>query len=81
MQKILLVACLLVLSTASAYKILAVFPFGGKSHYAVGEAALKALSEAGHEVTMMSVFEPQGIKDCRHIKVSDVFDDMGGGES
>lgn len=42
----------------NSYKILGIFPFGNsKSHYVIGEAVMRALNEAGHEITMVSVFE------------------------
>lgn len=35
------------------YKILGVFPTAAKSHWAVGEGVMKALGEAGHEVSSL----------------------------
>lgn len=75
MKIILLI--LFALSCVNAYKFLAVFPFGSKSHYAIGEAAVKALNEAGHEVTMISVFElDKPLKNYKQIKVTDMMETM-----
>jgi hypothetical protein len=72
---------ILALASANAYKFLGVFPFGSKSHYAIGEATLKALNEAGHEVTMISVFElKKPLKNYNQIKVTDVMENMQLGE-
>lgn len=72
-MKLILILTALSLSFASSYKILGIFPFGSKSHYAIGEATMRALSEAGHEVTMISVFEPkQKLKNYRQIKIDDL---------
>ncbi|XP_044753278.1 UDP-glycosyltransferase UGT5-like [Coccinella septempunctata] len=38
-------------------KILGVFPFPSKSHYAMGNSLLKELAIRGHEVTMIAAFE------------------------
>ena len=43
-----------VYNIANCYKILAIFPFGSVSHHIIGEATLRALVEAGHEVTIIS---------------------------
>lgn len=37
-------------------KILGIFPTMARSHYIVGESIMKALVEAGHEVTVISPF-------------------------
>lgn len=59
-----------VVSLVNSYKILGVFPIDAKSHYAIGEAALKALHEAGHEITMISAFElKKPLKSFRQIKI------------
>ncbi|CAG9834237.1 unnamed protein product [Diabrotica balteata] len=41
----------------SPYKILGVFPFGAPSHYFLGNELMKGLASAGHDVTMITVFE------------------------
>jgi predicted CoA-binding protein len=57
MKSLFVLAIILLASFASGYKILGVFPLGSASHYAIGESTLKALAEAGHEVTMISVMK------------------------
>ncbi|CAO1423125.1 unnamed protein product [Diamesa serratosioi] len=49
------------LSTTSSYKILGIFPFGSKSHFAIGKGVMKSLFDAGHEITMVSPY-PRNIK-------------------
>lgn len=58
-MKFILVLLAFSLATVRSLKILGVFPVGSKSHYAIGEATMKALNDAGHEITMISVFELQ----------------------
>lgn len=59
-------------SFASGYKILGVFPLGATSHYVVGEATLKALAEAGHDVTMISVMKTKNpVEKYREIIIPD----------
>lgn len=41
---------------ADGAKILAIFNLASKSHYILGSVYLKALAEAGHEVTMVSPY-------------------------
>ncbi|KAJ8954694.1 hypothetical protein NQ318_011387 [Aromia moschata] len=41
-------------------RILGVFPFPVKSHYILGNALMRGLAEAGHDVTMISPFEDTG---------------------
>lgn len=49
---VLSVAAVLLLlgNGCSTSRILGVFPFGAKSHWAVVSSVLKVLAEAGHEV-------------------------------
>lgn len=76
-MKLLFVILAFIVALVDSAKILGVFPFGGKSHYAIGEATLKALVEAGHEVTMISVFEPkQPIQNYKQIKIRNSMDDL-----
>nr|AEW43163.1 UDP-glycosyltransferase UGT40A1 [Bombyx mori] len=44
----------LILVTCSAYKLLAVFPFPGKSHMILGEGYVRLLLEANHDVTYLT---------------------------
>ncbi|KXJ82204.1 hypothetical protein RP20_CCG015146 [Aedes albopictus] len=52
------VAAILLLSVAfsEGAKILGVLPTGGKSHFYIGAGYMKALAEAGHDVTVISPF-------------------------
>ncbi|CAH1153880.1 unnamed protein product [Phaedon cochleariae] len=53
----LLIGVLLVVSDeTSAHRILGVFPLGMPSHYFLGNSLLKGLAEAGHDVTIVTVF-------------------------
>ncbi|XP_044754963.1 UDP-glycosyltransferase UGT5-like [Coccinella septempunctata] len=72
-------------------KILGVFPFPSKSHYAMGNSLLKELAKRGHEVTMIAGFEEKSLPSnvsYRNIKVQfdlhkngkkiNFFEDRGG---
>jgi hypothetical protein len=65
----------------NGFKVLGVLPFGSNSHFAIGNAILKTLSKAGHEVTVISPF-PQKKKseNYRDIDVSDVLERFKKGE-
>lgn len=77
-MKIIFVLLVSTISLADSLKILGVFPEPTKSHYAIGEATMKALNEAGHEVTMISAFETKKpIQNYRQIKIKNVVE-MGG---
>lgn len=52
----LLTAVLLATCVCDAYKILVVFPIPGKSHGILGDAVIRHLLSAGHEVTYISGF-------------------------
>ncbi|XP_028153804.1 UDP-glucosyltransferase 2 [Diabrotica virgifera virgifera] len=41
----------------SGYKILGIFPFAAPSHYFLGNELMKGLARAGHEATILTVFE------------------------
>lgn len=80
-MKLVFVLLAFAFSFVNSAKILAVFPVASKSHYAIGEATMRALNEAGHEVTMISVFAPKKpIKNYRQIKIDDVMETMAKGE-
>nr|QIK00365.1 UDP-glycosyltransferase [Xylotrechus quadripes] len=53
---ITVVLCALVLPVCYSAKILAIFPMAIPSHYILGNALLRGLAEAGHDVTMISPF-------------------------
>ncbi|XP_063832458.1 UDP-glucosyltransferase 2-like [Ostrinia nubilalis] len=71
MVKLTNISFLLMLSFSSAYKILVVFPYPGKSHTILGEGFVKHLVKAGHEITYIT---PMPIKNpptgLRQIDVS-----------
>ncbi|CAG9767341.1 unnamed protein product [Ceutorhynchus assimilis] len=48
------------LSCTESYKILGIFPMPGISHYILASKLMKGLSEAGHDITMVS---PYALKD------------------
>lgn len=76
---VVLVSCF---SLARAYKILGIFPFGSKSHYTIGEATMKALNEAGHEVTMISFYElKKPLANYNQIRIEDLNKKLGRGSS
>lgn len=57
MQLLYLCAVLLAsLSHVFSYSYLVVLPTGAKSHFYVGQALVKGLVAAGHEVTFVSAF-------------------------
>lgn len=54
-------------------KILGVFPAPGKSHFFVGQSLMKALHEAGHEITFISPFtQKTSMKNWRDIETSEL---------
>jgi ABC-type molybdate transport system permease subunit len=73
-MKLLFLILFSVISAANCYKILGIFPFASASHYAIGEATLKALAEAGHEVTMISPIKTKTpMKNFKEIIIPDSF--------
>ncbi|CAG9767339.1 unnamed protein product [Ceutorhynchus assimilis] len=44
------------LACTESYKILGIFPMAGISHYILASKLMKGLSEAGHDITMVSPF-------------------------
>ncbi|XP_050505874.1 UDP-glycosyltransferase UGT5-like [Diabrotica virgifera virgifera] len=61
MSKLTLILSLVLIFSSvdyvTPYKILGVFPFGAPSHYFLGNELIKGLASAGHDVTMITVFE------------------------
>lgn len=79
-MKLMIFIIALSITLASSYKILGVFPVASKSHYAIGEATMRALNEAGHEVTMISVFEPKKpLSNYNQIKIPNLMDKLQNG--
>lgn len=69
-----------IILTGNCYKILAVFPFGSVSHYSIGEATLKALTDAGHDVTMISALKTKKpSKNFKEIIIPDAMKAIMGG--
>lgn len=76
-MKLFVLAFLFAFKAVESYKILGVFPFGSKSHYAIGEATMRALQEAGHEVTMISVLElKKPLANYTQIKITDLMQEQ-----
>lgn len=74
------VAICSIFHATNCYKILGIFPLGSTSHYAVGEATLKALAEAGHDVTMISVMKTKKpMKNYKEIIIPDSMKEALGG--
>lgn len=60
-------------------KILGVFPTMAKSHHIVGHSIMKALVEAGHEVTVVSPFpQKKPIKNWRDINTDELLAETEG---
>lgn len=62
------------LSYANSYKILGLFPFPGKSHYAVFDPLMVELAKRGHNVTVYNTFpKSYTIENYREIDLSKCF--------
>ncbi|XP_058831916.1 UDP-glycosyltransferase UGT5-like isoform X2 [Topomyia yanbarensis] len=62
-------------------KILGILPSAGWSHYAIGEGLMKALSRAGHEVTVVGAHQwKQAPSNYRTILLKELVFDKGGAE-
>lgn len=57
------------ISSICGFKVLGVFPFNSKSHFAIGSAIVDALHDAGHEVTVVSSF-PKSSPSSRYHDIS-----------
>jgi glucuronosyltransferase len=44
------------ISSICGFKVLGVFPYFSKSHFAIGSAIVESLHEAGHDITVISPF-------------------------
>lgn len=49
-------AVVMSLHLSHSFRILGLFPHAGESHYQIFQPIMKALAEAGHEVTVLSHF-------------------------
>ncbi|EAT45643.1 AAEL003102-PA [Aedes aegypti] len=66
-------ALLLLVAFSEGAKILGVIPTAGKSHFNIGSGFMKALAEAGHDVTVISPFALKNApKNYRTIEVPEV---------
>lgn len=65
----------ILLTTATSiygFKVLGILPVGSKSHFAIGNAILQTLYDAGHEITVLSPFPKKTpIKNFRDISLAD----------
>lgn len=74
MAKIFSIICLLVLDYVSSYKILGIFPYKAKSHYAVFDPLMVELANRGHHVTVYNTFpKDYNIKNYREINIEKCF--------
>ncbi|XP_062541390.1 uncharacterized protein LOC134209418 [Armigeres subalbatus] len=75
-----LINCLLLsLCPSNGAKILGVLPSAGWSHYAIGEGIMKALSRAGHEVTVIGSHSWKDAPDnYRSVQIEELIFDKGG---
>nr|XP_019537579.2 UDP-glucuronosyltransferase 1-1-like isoform X1 [Aedes albopictus]XP_029735708.1 UDP-glucuronosyltransferase 1-1-like isoform X1 [Aedes albopictus] len=77
-----LISCLLLsFCPSKGARILGVLPSAGWSHYAIGEGLMKALSRAGHEVTVIGSHSWREAPDnYRSIELKELVFDKGGSE-
>jgi hypothetical protein len=69
---ILAIAVALLAVSCHGLNILAILPLSMKSHYAIGNSIVKSLLAVGHNVTSISMFEPEKpIENYRNIPVPD----------
>lgn len=50
------------ITEAESSRILAIYPFPGKSHYMMHSALMKELVQRGHQVTMVAAFSLKHLK-------------------
>lgn len=53
---VFIIACVFLISQVCGFKVLGILTFGTTSHFAIGNAIVSTLHEAGHEVTVISNF-------------------------
>ncbi|XP_065219000.1 UDP-glycosyltransferase UGT5-like isoform X3 [Planococcus citri] len=62
------------LSLANSYKILGLFPFPGKSHYAVFNPLMVELAQKGHNVVNYNTFpKPHSVPNYHEVDISECF--------
>lgn len=60
---------------SDALRILGIFPFPSKSHFAVGNGLIESLAEAGHDITVLSPYPKKSDrKNHRYIDASKVLE-------
>ncbi|XP_023943055.1 UDP-glucosyltransferase 2 [Bicyclus anynana] len=74
MLQCILIALATLFGTINTYKLLVISPLPGKSHAILGEAMTEHLSNAGHEVTYVTVYLPE--KPIPRVTVVDLSDNM-----
>lgn len=63
-------------------KVLGVFPFASKSHYTIGYSIVDALYEAGHDLTLLSPYPSNKIKEnYREISLAELVEKMEADQS
>ncbi|XP_058460620.1 UDP-glycosyltransferase UGT5-like [Malaya genurostris] len=78
---VLLSVIVVLFSASEAAKILGILPSAGWSHYAIGEGIMKALSRAGHEVTVVGAHHwKQAPSSYRTIVLEELKFDKAGAE-
>ncbi|XP_065075833.1 UDP-glycosyltransferase UGT5-like [Ochlerotatus camptorhynchus] len=79
---LVLISCLLhSLQPSNGARILGVLPSAGWSHYAIGEGLMKALSRAGHDVTVIGSHQwKEAPANYRSIELKELVFDKGGSE-
>ncbi|XP_013189975.2 UDP-glucosyltransferase 2 [Amyelois transitella] len=73
----LLVAALALAHVCDAYKVLVMFPMVGKSHQILAGGVVRALLDAGHEVTQVTPFPDKNLPpNLRQVDISGSVDDQ-----
>ena len=57
---------------SNGLKILAILPFGSKSHFAIGHSIVNSLADVGHEMTVISPYpQKKAIKNKKYISTEE----------
>lgn len=77
------VSCVaLLVASANGYKILGIFPTASPSHHITGNALMKGLAAAGHEVTVISPFpHTRPLQNYRAVTLDGVLEKLDGNDS
>lgn len=69
------VALLALFSQIEGLKVLGILPLGSNSHFAIGQAIVKSLHKAGHDVTVLSPYpQKKPLANFRDISSADVIE-------